>query len=179
MRAYRVFSLENIVLGIRILTLRSLSTVLLFSISFPGLSIQPGLPHPRFRIWHIPLLDFICLGVAQPCNLWGVSAGPHYPRGSQELLSLFFFYCLWTCIVPLNCPAEPTSDRSPVWCHPIQHNPLCPPIYSPIWWCVYPGNAWHFVWKETVSDSTESFTEIQKNWIKWMGYLLIKGNWVW
>lgn len=46
-------------------TIRSLWVVLLFSVLCPKLSIPPGLPHPRRRIQHLPLLNFIQLVVAQ------------------------------------------------------------------------------------------------------------------
>ncbi|RMC19095.1 hypothetical protein DUI87_03699 [Hirundo rustica rustica] len=50
-------------------TPRCLSMALLSSISFSSLSIHPGLPHPRSRIQHFPLLKFIWSVIAQTPDL--------------------------------------------------------------------------------------------------------------
>lgn len=47
---------------------KSLSTALLSSLSFPSLYIQPRLPCPRQRIWHLSLLNFIWLMMVHLSN---------------------------------------------------------------------------------------------------------------
>lgn len=50
-------------------TFRYISTALLSSISPPNLYGHPGMPHSRYRIWHLSLLNIKQLLIAQASNL--------------------------------------------------------------------------------------------------------------
>lgn len=69
-------------------TPRSLPGLLVSIISFHSIYTQPGLSHPRCRIWHIDLINFISLMVANAPIYPHPSARPFISQNTQQIFQI-------------------------------------------------------------------------------------------